>query len=1219
MTHISQAADGGVWITHYHTGIEHYNKQTKQLTWYTNKDIKELKTYNSCSLDDGNGNLLIGHLLDGLSVLDLNTKTVRNLRHNSEDPSSLPDNSVRCIYKDRFNNIWVGTYQGLALFDPRTDSFISFRHNPNDNFSLGSNSINSICEMKDGTLWLSTDMAGLSILNLSQFTFHNPEIKFQNIIAGKPSNNLSSANVSCIFQDSFENVWIGHHRQGLNFISKNQQLFQTLPYHAGIISGKPLQKLVWSICRGKNQQIWIGGENELSLFQNGELKKSIDMNKYILPINRYINSMKYDSKGFLWLGIYQGGVIKFNPKTMRAENIASQLLHNMSVRNFFEDTDGKIWISTEAGLYSYDNNSFRYEEKINNQLKDKVIYCFIRDRENQIWIGTFGEGLHIFDPEGNLKDVLSTYNGFCSNAINDLYIDSHNNMWVGTRNGLVYMKDINNYSEYTLYDDKNSLANSHIRSIQEDHNGDIWVSTNIGISHLDKKKNVFYNFNYQDGTPFGNFLNGASCADSDGNIFFASLNGACYFNPAKIGNVNRVTPVEIISIHGFLQNNEIQQEEYIIPFEEGTVNLPYDRNSFSISFAVPNYAQSGQIEYAYSMRGLEKAWYNITDQNQLTFRNISPGNYTFQVKARLKNHDWDEITLAALPIHIHPPVWLTWYAKLLYFIIACLIGYTILRSYKRRLKLQTSLELEKRNSQNKQELNEERLRFYTNVTHELRTPLTLILGPLEDLLTDVNLPQAFKNKIDIIYVSATKLLNLINQLLEFRKTETQNKKLTVAKGNLADLIMETGLRYKELNTNEKVTITISIETDNTILFFDPEVIGTILNNLLSNALKYTPSGEIKLTMRNIRVNDNIYTEVGVSDTGYGIESGDLPYIFDRYYQAKGKHQASGTGIGLSLVKSLVELHEGDVSVNSLVGNGSCFTFRLLNDNTYPSALHADNQPILKETVSILNITEIEDRQDELPIVLVIEDNTDIREYIASSLSDTFQVITANNGKEGFEQAEVIIPNIIVSDIMMPEMDGIEFCRLIKGDVRTSHIPVILLTAKESIQDKEEGYESGADSYLTKPFSAKLLRSRILNLLDSRKKIAAQLMSQRQDDVKDTSIEMNRLDRDFLDKFTQLIEENLQKEKLDVDFLKDKMNMSSSTLYRKLKALTGLSPKEFVRKYRMDKAVELLLSGEYNVSETAYITGFSDSGYFRFCFKEEYGMSPSEYIKKRKNG
>ena len=615
------------------------------------------------------------------------------------------------------------------------------------------------------------------------------------------------------------------------------------------------------------------------------------------------------------------------------------------------------------------------------------------------------------------------------------------------------------------------------------------------------------------------------------------------------------------------------------------------------------------------LEGLENAWYSTQGDNQVTFRNIPHGNYVFKVKTRFRNQEWNE-NAAQLTVVIAPPLWLTWYAKLGYVILFIFALYALLRFYKRKLDLESSLEVERKQSLNKQELNEERLRFYTNITHELRTPLTLILGPLEDLLSDATLSPKHANKISIIHDSATRLLNLINRILEFRKTETQNRKLSVVKGDLGQLVQEVGLRYKELNPNNKVNYHIHIETEDTEIFYDADMITIILDNLMSNAAKYTSEGDITLSLRSVEENQIKYTEISVSDTGHGIDAEALPHIFDRYYQAKSKYQASGSGIGLALVKGLSELHEGILKVESAVDTGTTFTLRLLTENTYPNAIHAQHD-MEKKPMDAEETTITDTPTENHPIVLVVEDNADIREYIRSSFTDIYEVITAKDGKEGWELAQVRIPNIIVSDIMMPVMDGIELCKRIKEDMRTSHIPVILLTAKDSLQDKEEGYASGADSYLTKPFSAKLLHSRINNLLETRKKIASLLaLADTQPKQESAVSSLNKLDNEFLQKITQIIEENLEMEKMDIAFIADKMCMSHSTLYRKIKGLTDMSANEFIRKVKMRKGVELLMSGQYTISEIAYMIGFSSVAYFRQCFKDEYGMSPSDYVKQK---
>ena len=596
------------------------------------------------------------------------------------------------------------------------------------------------------------------------------------------------------------------------------------------------------------------------------------------------------------------------------------------------------------------------------------------------------------------------------------------------------------------------------------------------------------------------------------------------------------------------------------------------------------------------------------------------------IKTRIRNQEWSD-EISSIEIIIAPPLWLSWWAKLLYVISGVGLLFTGLWAYKRKLNLEYLYESEKKSHEQEQELNDERLRFYTNITHELRTPLTLILGPLEDLVKSNTLSSKDHHRISVIHQSAVRLLNLINQILDFRKTETQNKRLCVTKGNLTSAVYEIGLKYKELNNKPEIQILIEVEEENMVLFFDKEVITMILDNLISNALKYTEKGYIRIRAEWVTENGIRYAQLSVEDTGYGIGQDALAHIFERYYQESGEHQASGTGIGLALVKNLVKLHEGDIQVKSLPEIGTTFYLRLPAGNTYPQALHGEDihtdkqdgkeeEPIEKQEVA-------DKDKNARPIILVVEDNADIRDYIADSFTDLYEIKTAANGKEGLQIATDCIPDIIVSDIMMPVMNGVVMCQKLKADIRTSHIPVILLTAKDSITDKEEGYQAGADSYLTKPFSAGLLQSRISNLLTQRR-LLSERFAIRPDKPKKQSMEekraiitesMNKLDKEFLDKITNTITEGLAAaENIDITVLSNVMCMSSSTLYRKVKALTGMSTNEYIRKIKMQLAEKYLLEGKYSISEIAFKVGINSNVYFRQCFKEEFGMSASDYLK-----
>ena len=484
-------------------------------------------------------------------------------------------------------------------------------------------------------------------------------------------------------------------------------------------------------------------------------------------------------------------------------------------------------------------------------------------------------------------------------------------------------------------------------------------------------------------------------------------------------------------------------------------------------------------------------------------------------------------------------------------------------------------------------------------------------------------------KLEIIHRSSEQLKNLITQLLEFRKTETHNRQLIVMRQDLRQTVERVGQSFDELNTNTNLRYITTVGDTPQELYYDENVVTTILNNLMSNAVKYTPQGEIELSL----TGDERQVAITVRDTGYGIAADALPHIFDRYYQAKGRHQASGTGIGLALVKSLATLHEADIRVESREGEGARFTLTLQKGNTYPNALHKENEELRMKNEESADGTAVEP-SDERPLVLVVEDNTEIRRYIASELADDYQVIRASDGKAGLGKAFDRIPDLVIPDIMMPVMDGSELCRRLKHDIRTSHIPVIMLTAKDTQADQQEGYESGADSYLTKPFSISMLRSRINNLLEARQRMANYLAAGHGDRLPDPDLgqepvpmtrmtrrtadpPLSQLDRQFLTDITAYIEANIADQDLTMAMVGESVHMSHSTLYRKIKALTGLSGNEFIRKVRLHHSLQLMLTEHRNVSEAAYESGFSSLPYFRSCFKEEYGMSPTEYLKTMK--
>lgn len=550
--------------------------------------------------------------------------------------------------------------------------------------------------------------------------------------------------------------------------------------------------------------------------------------------------------------------------------------------------------------------------------------------------------------------------------------------------------------------------------------------------------------------------------------------------------------------------------------------------------------------------------------------------------------------------------------------------YLALRIYQRHLRLKFELKAEKVNHEKEQKLNEERLRFFTNITHELRTPLTLILGPLDDISHSSDITKAVKHKLAVIHQSAVRLNELITQILEFRKTETDNRQLRVVKANVVDAVHEVSLKYEELAQKPDVAIKFVAPENPIMMYIDKEVIAIIVDNLVSNAIKYTDQGNIDISVERRRSGERHLVDITVSDTGHGISAKALPHIFDRYYQENGTHQASGTGIGLSLVKKLVTLHHGEVKAESNLEQGTSFIVTLDENEIYPEALRGDENASAKlqgndAASDVLNSEEtVLSVENGKLLLLVVEDNREILDYVAESFIDEFDVLKAGDGREGLALALDKVPDVIISDVMMPNMDGNAMCRALKKDVRTSHIPIILLTAKDSFEAKEKGYDSGADSYITKPFTHKLLRSRILNLLQQRRRDKMLIQESKETNLAQKKEQLrealNKVDQEFFDKLNKLIEENISGD-VDVNLIASNLAVSTSTLYRKMKALTGISTNEYIRKYKMQYAEHLLLEGKYSISEISFMVGMNSVAYFRRCFKAEYGEIPSEYLKK----
>lgn len=1206
ITSIKPARDGNIWVTTFWEGFDLLDKPTGRFTHFNIKNVKGMPSNQLWSLlDGGHATVYLGHTHHGMSIVDTDRRTAQNFQHDTNNPYSISGNEVYCIYQDKQGRIWVGTNHGLDLFYPQEKRFIHFT----DNGKLRRR-VFDIKELSGNKLWVGTELGGVAIIDLGSSGMADKRPHVTYIAHASNRGELTGGTVRTVHEDKFGNVWLGLYGEGINFISNQQPLFKRMEYQPSEDPFSMTDKTAMSLCTDKGGLLWAGTDySGIDIFNaNRQRIKNI-------PMASSVQALFCDSQGRIWVGLFAGGAYAIeNGKTQRVKG----LRNTEDVRAFVEAKNGLIYTSTSSGVYIINPNT--NESVMHADIGNNLVRSIALDRHGRIFVATFGNGLFIM-PD-NLKGPIIHYdtgNGFTSNTVNHVMTDRKGNIWVATGEGLVMFRD-NDTKRYDVYNAANGLNNIHIRSMSEDESGNIWVGTNKGLSCLVRETKTFFNYLYKDNIPVGNFMAGSAAHANDGTIFFGSNNGICYFKPKQVLG-KRIAPPAIINSLT-INNPTCQQDSIIDPLISKTVRLNYSDNTFTVSFCVKNFALANEIEYAYRMEGLSQDWTGA-GTNTITFRNLQPGKYRLEVRSRFRNQPWNT-QAATLNIKIAPPMWLTWWAKLGYTLLGLSIVWFFLRNYKHRVHLEYLLRSEKKVREKEKKLNEERMRFFTNITHELRTPLTLVMAPLEDLTQDKSISAEVKRKIRTIHGSSAKLYDLISKILEFRKTENSSRRLCVGRGNVVAIIKEMYARYAELNNKPEVTVTFRASNDIINLYFDKDVLETIMNNLVSNAMKYTPRGEIAISVDRTECDGTRWVEICVADTGYGISARALPHIFEQYYQEKGPHQASGTGIGLALVKSLVELHEGTITVESEVDKGSTFRVRLKEDNTYDNSPHAE----VEETPISRPTAEMQESQHnpQKPILLVVEDNHDICQYIADSFKDEFDIKMGENGKEGLDIARKVLPDIIISDVMMPVMDGNEMCKLLKTDFKTSHIPIILLTAKDSMTAKEEGYLAGADSYITKPFVKSLLTSRVHNLLQQRMMLA-QAYKESGVSEKESTYEletreklrqaMSQPDRTFLDKVDTLIDTYLRSDSLDIDKIAEDLNMSNSTLYRKMTALTGLSPNDYLKKYRLAKAERLLREGTYTVAEVGYQIGISTTAYFRKLFKEEYGTTPSEYQKRMK--
>ncbi len=1208
--------------------FKHYQYDPENPNSLSGKSITSIR-------EDHSGMLWIGTGGGGLNLFDRQNNSFKRYKNDLKNTSSLSNNIVWTICKDRSGSFWVGTWGGgLNLFNRQNNSFERFQHDAQNSNSLMGDFVISIYEDRSGVLWVGTLSSGLNILNRE-----SNSIRYYQQTLQIPKSLLGN-NVNCIVEAQSGMLWISTFGEGLSCFDRNGKSFKR--YHNDPMNPKSLShNNVHCIYEDRSGELWIGTEEGLNVFnrQNAFFKSYQHSSKDPKSLSyNTVYSIHEDRSGFLWVGTYRGGLNLLDRRTdsfisYQHNSKSPNSLSNNSVTCIYDDHTGALWIGTENGL-----NLFNRQD-----------HSFIRYQQ---------------DPENS--------NSLSNNSINCIYEDLSGAMWIGTGGGGLNRLDRSTGS-FKHFRENDGLLNDVVYGILEDGSGRIWISTVKGISRLDPETGEFRNFDVSDGLSSNEFNFNGYCKTRDGLMYFGSINGITAFHPDSIKDDPFIPPIVITDLLLFNKPVEVgaNYNGFVLPqsiLTSNEVTFSYQENVFTFDFSALCYVNPEKNKYAYRLEGFDKEWiYTDAKRHFATYTNLDPGTYMFQVKG--SNHDfvWNNEG-RTLKVVITPPWWKTIWAYIGYAFVFIGLLYTIRRFEKNREKLKHQAELEHVEAEKLREIDQLKSHFFANISHEFRTPLTLILGPIQKWLGKadpifslhgradetsgtlkelrsviISRDKEIRKDLTIAERNTRQLLNLVNQLLDLSKIDAAKMNLRATKGNIVSFVKWITMSFESRTEQKGINLQFISEQGEIELYFDRDKMTKILTNLLSNAFKFTgEGGSITVSITHLPfVNGVREVEAAViivKDTGIGIREEELPKLFDRFYQVDSSHtrEHEGTGIGLALTKELVEIHHGKIKVKSKVGEGSEFILELpvgkkhLSNNEFieeketgdaiylkkydhPPAsgeMHSSNITSANSSSKITqNYIEI---NGEKEIILIVEDNADVRSYIKDSLGDGYLVEEASNGEQGIEKAKEIIPDLIISDVMMPKMDGNELTRRIKTDERTSHIPVILLTAKSAQENKLEGLETGADDYLTKPFDPKELTVRITNLINLRKKLYEKFSGENIISRK-VGKKLSSIDEKFLNKSLEIVENHLPEEDFSIEEFGKEVGMSRQQLNRKIRALTGKTASLYLRSIRLLKAKSMIEEKKGNISEIAYSVGFSSPAYFSACFKEEFGYPPSNIV------
>ena len=1187
-------------------------------------------------LEDSDGDLWIGTWAQGLFRYSPSTDKVVVYPKINEQYSS------HVIYEDSNKDIWVGSW-GYGLFklrnpkDMENVSYQSFLHENGDDSSLSDNIVYDIAEdINTHTLWVGT-RSGLSILRLDESS------SFINYKSGKSDYRIPSDEVNSIMRDSQKNMWIGAIGGGVLMADTRQPAFALHTLNFGD-EDIPVTS-VRTLFADSDQNLWIGvGTYGLARreYVTGELKMYSHIPEFsgVKDLPSLFAVVQRKKSGDIWFGMYNGGIYVYRKgeKVKHLTTKNSAFLTSDCVSALYEDYEGNCWVGTRGGIgvRLSDGTDYRFETmNFNDSLSAGWIYVrdIVQDMDNSVWLATSNFGvIHITgdvrQPSTLKYENYSFHNRkLITNTVLCMHIDRFGRLWAGTEGGGLYLynRSTGQFEEKTR---TYSIPGDVIVSIEEDKSGNLWLGTVSGLVKLyvaavgnDFSTRIYTS---ADGLQ-DNFIVNSSCS-RDGELFFGGHKGYNSFFPDKMEIPSQETNFLITDIkifnHSFKNLPvELQQKiSPVMPTYTSKIELPYKYNNFSIEFAALTYKNPELNRYAYRLQNFDRDWqYTDADRRFAYYNNLPSGTYTFQLKATNENGEWSgyvrEFTVVVLP-----PFWATWWAYLLYMVLVLVIGVLIYRTIKKRILLQNALRLREMEKAKAEELNHAKLQFFTNITHELLTPLTIISATVDELKTQA---PSHNDLYTVMNSNIQRLIRLLQQILEFRKAETGNLKLRVSPGDLAAFVRTGTESFKPLVKKRKIHFSLLCDPESIVGYFDIDKLDKIMYNLLSNAAKYNKEdGFIQVTL-SYDEEDREFVLLRVKDNGKGISREKQATLFKRFYEGDyRKFNTIGTGIGLSLTKDLVTLHGGTISVESEVDHGTEFIVRIPIERSYYDEEQIDDEVIsLRQTAIDYEdtpedvIAEVQELATKANSILLVEDNEELLNLMTKLLGREYNVFTAENGKEGIIVLENEDVDLIVSDIMMPEMDGIEFCKYVKGHLEISHIPVILLTAKNKEEDRAEADEIGADAFISKPFNLTVLHARIRNLLKYKARMAHDFKNQIVFEVKD--LNYTSLDEDFIQRAINCVNNHLEDPNFDQAQFADEMLTSKSTLYKKLKSLAGLNTSSFIRNVRLKAACRIMEEKGINirVSELAYAVGFNDPKYFSSCFKKEFGMLPSEYIER----